>query len=111
MVRRSCDHDAMSTVVQDNPQASRFEILVDGELAGYVDYREHEGEYALPHTRVLPAWEGRGIGSQLVAATLEQIAERDGTVMPYCPFVPKVMRDHPQFIELVPQDQRGTFGL
>jgi predicted GNAT family acetyltransferase len=101
----------MTTVVKDNPRASRFEIVVDGELAGYVDYREHEGEYALPHTRVLPEFGGRGIGTELVVGALEQIAERDGTVLPYCPFVPKVIQDHPRFLDLVPSDQRATFGL
>ena len=101
----------MTTVVQDNPAASRFEITIDDELAGYVDYREHEGEYALPHTRVLPAYEGRGVGSELVVGALEHIRDAGGTVLPYCPFVPKVIRDHPEFTDLVPEDQRATFGL
>lgn len=102
---------AMDHVVQDNPAESRFEIHVDGTLAGYIDYREHQGEYALPHTRVLPAHEGKGIGSVLVVGALEQIRERGGTVLPYCPFVPKVIRDNPDLIELVPESERPTFGL
>lgn len=101
----------MSFEVRDNPASSRFEITVDDTLAGYVDYREHEGEYALPHTRVLPEFEGRGIGSRLVLGALEQIRDAGGTVLPYCPFVPKVMRDHPELIALVPESERATFGL
>lgn len=101
----------MSFEVRDNPTSSRFEITVDDTLAGYVDYREHEGEYALPHTRVLPQFEGQGIGSRLVLGALEQIRDRDGSVLPYCPFVPKVMRDHPELIALVPESERATFGL
>lgn len=100
-----------TTTVQDNPRASRFEITVDGELAGFVDYREHDGEYALPHTRVLPAYEGRGIGSELVVGALEEIRRRGGTVLPYCPFVPKVIRDNPEFVDLVPTDQRTVFEV
>src|ERR1044071_2016029 len=99
----------MGTSVTDNAAASRFEITVDGELAGYLDYREHQGEYALPHTRVLTQFEGRGIGSELVVAALRAIGERGGTVLPYCPFVPKVIRDHPELMELVPEDQRSAF--
>lgn len=101
----------MTTEVQDNPAESRFEIHVDGQLAGYVDYRRHVDEYALPHTRVYPQFEGRGIGGQLIAGTLAEIASRGGTVLPYCPFVPKVIRDHPEYLDLVPSDQRPTFGL
>lgn len=101
----------MSTAVNDNQSASRFEITVDGELAGYLDYREHHGEYALPHTRVLPQYEGRGVGTELVVNALETIRERRGTVLPYCPFVPKVLREHPELAELVPESERTSFGL
>lgn len=101
----------MATTIEDNPQASRFEIHVEGELVGYVDYREHDGEYALPHTRIFRQFEGRGLGSELIVGTLAEIERRGGTVLPYCPFVPKVIRDNPQYAELVPADQRATFGL
>ncbi|MET1037079.1 MAG: GNAT family N-acetyltransferase [Aeromicrobium sp.] len=101
----------MTTTVQDNPADSRFEIVVDGQLAGYVDYRRDGDEYALPHTRVYPQFGGRGIGGQLITGTLTEIASRGGTVLPFCPFVPKVIRDNPEFLALVPEDQRATFDL
>ncbi len=101
----------MTTTVADNPASSRFEITVDDELAGFLDYRKDGNEYALPHTRIYPQFEGRGLGSELVSGALAEIGSRGGTVLPYCPFVPKVIRDHPEFLELVPKDQRDTFGL
>ena len=101
----------MATTVQDNPDGSRFEITIDGELAGFVDYRRDGDEYALPHTKVFSQFEGRGVGGQLISGALTEIAARGGSVLPYCPFVPKVIRDNPQFLELVPADQRASFGL
>jgi predicted GNAT family acetyltransferase len=101
----------MTTTVADNPASSRFEITVDGELAGFLDYRKDGDEYALPHTRIFTQFEGRGLGTELVTGALALISERGGTALPYCPFVPKVIRDHPEYLELVPQDQRDTFGL
>ena len=101
----------MTTTVADNPTSSRFEITVDGELAGFLEYRKHGDEYALPHTRIYRQFEGHGLGTELVSGALAEIAKRGGTALPYCPFVPKVIRDHPEFLELVPKDQRGTFGL
>lgn len=101
----------MTTSVHDNAADTRFEITVDGRLAGYVDYRRDGDEYALPHTRVYPEFGGRGIGSQLIAAVLEEISSRGGTVLPFCPFVPKIIRDNPEYLELVPGDRRATFGL
>jgi predicted GNAT family acetyltransferase len=101
----------MTTTVADNPASSRFEITVDGELAGFLDYRKDGEEYALPHTRIYTQFEGRGLGTELVTGALAEIGSRGGTALPYCPFVPKVIRDHPEFLELVPKDQRATFGL
>jgi predicted GNAT family acetyltransferase len=101
----------MTTAVTDNPSASRFEITVDDELAGYLDYREHDGEYTIPHTRVFTRYEGHGHGSTLVVQALETIRERRGTVLPYCSFVPKVMREHPELAELVPESERASFGV
>ncbi len=101
----------MATSVTDNPSESRFEMTVDGELVGYLDYREDHGEYALPHARIFPQFRHQGFGAKLVVGGLETIRERRGTVLPYCPFVPKVLRDHPEFVELVPEAERATFGV
>lgn len=101
----------MTTAVQDNPAASRFEISVDDELVGYLEYQEEDGEYAIPHTRIFPQFRHRGLGATLVLNSLETIRERRGTVMPYCSFVPKVMRQHPELAELVPESERASFGV
>jgi predicted GNAT family acetyltransferase len=101
----------MTTVVADNPSASRFEMTIDDELVGYLDYREERGAYAIPHTRIFPQFRHRGLGSELVVGFLEAVRERRGTVLPYCPFVPKVIREHPEFVDLVPEDERQTFGV
>ncbi|MFI5425779.1 GNAT family N-acetyltransferase [Aeromicrobium sp. UC242_57] len=60
---------------------------------------------------MFPQFEGRGVGSELIVGTLTEIAARGGTVLPFCPFVPKVIRDHPEFLELVEVEQRPTFDL
>ena len=40
----------MTTEVTDNPSASRFEMTIDGELVGYLEYHEQDGTYELrPH--------------------------------------------------------------
>ena len=101
----------MTTIVQDAPERSRFEIEVDGELAGFLDYRKDGDEYALPHTRIYSQYEGNGFGHELVRSALVQISERGGTVLPYCPFVPRVIRENPELTDLVREEERPTFGL
>jgi len=101
----------MTTTVTDNPKSSRFEITVEGELAGFVDYRKDGDEFALPHTRIFDQFGGKGMGHVLIEGSLKEIAKRGGTVLPYCPFIPPIIRDNPGFLELVRPSRRVEFGL
>ncbi|WP_208006799.1 GNAT family N-acetyltransferase [Aeromicrobium phragmitis] len=101
----------MSTNIQQNEAASRFEIHVDDELAGFADYERRGDVWEIPYTRVFDHFGGRGLGHELVVATLTSIAEQGGQVLPTCPFVPRVIADHPEFIDLVPEDRRARYGF
>ncbi len=101
----------MTTTVQDAPERSRFEIEVDGQLAGYVEYSTHGDEYEVPHTRIYSQYEGNGLGHELVRGALAQIAQKGGTVLPYCRFVVRVIRESPELTDLVREEERSAFGL
>lgn len=91
---------------------SRFEILVDGALAGFTEYRDRgAGVLAFPHTEIDAAFGGRGLGGTLVAQAMATVAARGQHVLPYCPFVLKYLRRHPELTTLVPEDRRAQFGL
>lgn len=100
-----------AAVVSHVPSQNRFEIRLDGTLAGFVDYRLADDTYALMHTQVLPEFGGQGIGSMLIVETLRQIRDLGKAVLPYCSFIPKVIGDHPEFLDLVPIAARPQFGL
>ena len=97
--------------VVENLEASRFEIRVDGELAGFADYRAEDGALAFTHTVVEDAYEGQGVGSALARGALDAVRERGGQVLPYCPFVRGWIAQHPDYVDLVPADERERFGL
>jgi predicted GNAT family acetyltransferase len=97
--------------VRDAPTRHRFEILVDGQVAGFTRYRQEGGAVALVHTEVDPAYEGQGLGSQLVSETLAQLRERGVGVLPYCPFVRSYLGRHPELQDLVPAEDRERFDL
>ena len=46
-------------MITDNPDQHRYEIRVDDELAGFVQYRRREGLIALIHTEIDSRFEGR----------------------------------------------------
>ncbi len=99
------DDDAIE--VRDNPEAGRYEAVVDDRLAGYVAYRPRRDGLALTHTDVLPRWEGRGIGGRLTRAALDDARARGLAVLPYCPFVAAWIRRHPEYEDLVPEGERA----
>ncbi len=101
----------MDTEVADNPDKERFEILADGELAGFVQYDLRDDEIAFTHTQTDDRFRGQGIASHLVQSSLDAARERHLAVLPYCPFVRNWIIEHREYADLVPPDRRQQFGL
>ena len=93
--------------IADNPAERRFELTVDGELAGFVVYRDEDGRRALVHTEVDPAFEGQGLGGKLAAGVLDQLRERGEEIVPICPFITSYIRKHPAYVDVVVPEMRG----
>jgi len=87
--------------VEDNPAKHRYEAWAGERLLGFVTYREEAGRITLVHTEVEPELEHRGVASQLVAATLDDVRARGLSVVPVCPFVRAFIRRHPEYAGLV----------
>ncbi|BCB81623.1 GNAT family N-acetyltransferase [Phytohabitans flavus] len=97
-------------VVEDRP-ASRFELLVDGEAAGFASYRRNKSAISFLHTEVDERFEGRGFGSVLVRGALDAARAEGAAVLPFCPFVRRYISRHHEYLDLVPVDQRARFEL
>ncbi|GAA1812460.1 GNAT family N-acetyltransferase [Luedemannella flava] len=91
----------MATEIIHNEDASRYEIHVDGHLAGYVLYRTRPDALALVHTTVLPEFEGRGLGSTLARGVLDTIRAHKGLIVPLCPFIAAFIKRHPDYTDLI----------
>jgi predicted GNAT family acetyltransferase len=92
--------------VVDVPEASRYELRSGGRLIGLAAYRRRNGRIAFTHTEVDESCEGRGFGSRLAAAALED-ARRDGSdVVPLCPFIAHYIERHPEYAQLVASGYR-----
>ena len=107
----SADTDA--PVVTDNPAASRYELHVGPELAGFVTYllRRHDTVISLLHTEVEPAFQGAHLATHLAQFSLDDARKRGLAVLPFCPYINSWIKKHPEYTDLVPQDQRAGFGL
>ena len=67
---------ADTPVVTDNPAASRYEMHVGGELAGFIAYRLHDATISLLHTEIEPAFQGAHLARHLARFTLDDARER-----------------------------------
>jgi len=101
----------MDLEVADNPDKARFEILADGELAGFAQYDLSGDEIAFTHTQTDDRFRGQGIAGLLVQSSLDAARERHLAVLPYCPFVRNWITGHREYVDLVPADRRQQFGL
>ena len=93
--------------VVDVPEASRYELRLGGRLVGFAAYRHEEGRIIFTHTEVEEPREGRGFGSRLAGAALEDAARQGLEVVPLCPFITYYIEGHPEYERLVASDHRG----
>lgn len=103
----------MSTQVRDNPEESRYELLVDGRLAGFALYRLEGRRITMYHTEVEPEYEGRGLGDELARTALDDVRRRGLVLVPLCPFIAAYISRHPDdYLDLVAPSlrQRVTEG-
>lgn len=100
----------MPSEITDNAGASRYEIRVAGELAGFAEYRLGDGEIAFTHTEIDDRFGGEGHGSELIAYALDDVASRKLAVLPFCSFVEAYIAEHSQLAGLVPADRRAEFA-
>ena len=101
----------MDFEVTDNPDKARFEIVADGELAGFAQYHLRDGVIAFTHTQTDDRFRVHGLASHLVRASLDDARARHLVVLPYCPFVRSWITEHKEYADLVPAGRREQFGL
>lgn len=97
--------------VADRPEQSRYEIEVDGEPAGFAQYRLHDGVAAFVHTEVASGFEGQGVASTLIGEALDDVRSRGLAVQPFCPFVREYIARHAEYRDLVRAADRSRFDL
>lgn len=91
----------MEATVNDVPERSRYEIVVDGEVAGFAEYILEGGQVTFPHTVVRPELEGKGLGGRLVRAALDDADAKALAVVPHCSFVRRWIELHPEYEHLL----------
>ena len=84
----------------DNEKAKQYEFHV-GDTIPRIEYIKAQNQIYLTHTEVPKGLEGKGIGAALVKRVLEDIEQKDLTLVPLCPFVALYIKRNPDWRKLV----------
>jgi len=84
-----------------NDQADRYEIHVDGELAGFTVIEVEPDATVMPHTEIDGKFEGRGLSKVLIQRALDDLRSRGDKIVPTCPAVARFINKHPEYADLV----------
>ncbi|MBG0565757.1 GNAT family N-acetyltransferase [Actinoplanes aureus] len=97
----------MTFTVTDVPERERFEARDEaGTLAGVVTYQLTGNIVVYTHTKVIPEFEGQGLGSLLARAVMDDARTKERTVVPMCPFLSGWLDKHPEYEKLVARSTR-----
>jgi predicted GNAT family acetyltransferase len=91
----------MSHKVIHNPDDNRYEIHVDGILAGFTQALENGDVVTFPHTEVFDQFEGQGLASELVTGALDDIRVRGKRIVATCPYVARFVDKHADYQDLL----------
>jgi uncharacterized protein len=91
----------MADELVNNAELHRYELRIDGDVAGVVEYRfAGEGRIVLIHTEVDERFEGHGLGGRLAQSVLDDARAHGWQVVPRCPFIADYIRRHPDYADL-----------
>ena len=93
----------MAPTVRDNPDRFRFEILIDGSVVGFSEYRIVQDRVVFTHTETEDGHEGEGLASLLVKSALDDVRARGRKIVPLCPFVASYIERHGEYADLIDQ--------
>jgi len=86
-------HDVTFT---DQPDASRFELRVAGELVSVLDYRVNGDTVALTRAFTNPAKRGSGYAAVVTERAVDAIEAQGRKVLPVCWYVAEWFDEHPE---------------
>ncbi len=95
-------------LVRDEPDRQRYALVLDGETAGFIEYRLSGDLIVFRHTVIGDEYEGRGLGSRLATLPHDDVPPPRLRVVPRCPFIAAYIESHPLYADLVVNDDASS---
>lgn len=90
--------------ITNNTAESRFEITVDGKLAGFADYQDKGNVRDFNHTEVFEEFQGQGLSKPLIKFSLDHARDNDLQIIPTCSAYEKFLQKNEEYQDLVAEN-------
>jgi len=87
--------------ITDAPEIHHYELTVDGEPAGFINYRDHGERRVLLHTEVDEAYTGQGLGTRLITGALDHIRAGGLRAVTLCPMAAAYVTKNRDYDDIV----------
>ncbi|ASU33007.1 GNAT family N-acetyltransferase [Mucilaginibacter xinganensis] len=90
--------------VQNKNDGKRGAFFIEdaGKEVAFMHYVfSGENRFIIDHTVVDEAYEGKGLGRQLVKAGVTYAREHEMKILPYCPFAKKIFEMTPEYADVL----------
>jgi predicted GNAT family acetyltransferase len=106
---KTTDTEQADITVHDDRAHSRYEVLVGGESGGGAYYQIKGDRVVFTHTEVDSKWAGKGVGSALAKAALDDVRATGRRAIPICPFITAYIRRHREYLDIVDEHYLQVF--
>lgn len=87
--------------IENVPGIHHYELRIDGELVGHINYRDDGEHRVIIHTEVDKAHSGAGLATKLIVAALDDIRARGMRAVTLCPLAAAYVREHRDYDDIV----------
>ncbi|MER7251251.1 GNAT family N-acetyltransferase [Kribbella sp. NPDC000426] len=114
-MRTLLEDSERNLAVVENGELRRYELLLAGTTVGTLDFRILGPRRVLGHTEISAEHRGRGLGTALIKAILDDLIAAEVRITNYCPAVERFLDGHPEYVVVLdpshPSIQRGSNPL
>jgi predicted GNAT family acetyltransferase len=94
--------------IRNNVEDGCYEGVLEGKRAGAIVYKRFGDRVVIRHTVIEPQFRGRGLGTTLVRAFLDELRAGGNKLTNYCGFVADYISDNPEYRDIVDPDHPGV---
>ncbi|MDO5744826.1 MAG: hypothetical protein Q4P23_10180 [Micrococcaceae bacterium] len=92
----------ITRVIENNQEQHRYQLFVQGELAGFVQYSMRKNELWVHYVQLKRRYKSEETIDHLLLHIVDEVRRKRLALMPFCPAMRIFLAERPDLIRLVP---------